>query len=277
MNDINSDLSKKNPRNWSSKYWNNTSIKNVISEIIKPDDIDMSQVKMNDELNPVFWKKDILDETIRQKLLKVAIEFIKFCKIGDKKFSDILFVGSNANYNYTPFSDVDVHILMNFSQIDADSEIIGEYFKAKKELWSIQHDIEIDEYSVECYVQNTEEPFTSLGVFSLMKNKWIRKPMKKFINIDEGNIQLKAADIINKIEALVNEFNNGEDVTEKATLLKNKIKKLRLSGLYKEGEFSPENLTFKIVRNSGFLDKLNNLKNISFDKALLTSEPNKEI
>ncbi len=262
------DLLKKNPRNWCGKYWNNNSIRNIISEVIKPEEIDMSLVKTNDELNPLFWKKDELNYDIRQKLLKIAIEFIKYCKIEDKKFLDIMFVGSNANYNYTQFSDIDIHILLDFSRIEAEPEIIGEYFKAKKELWSLEHDITIDDHSVECYVQSTTEPFTSLGVYSIYKNEWIRKPLKKFINIDEAAIQLKAADIMNKIEILIDEFNSGHDVIEKTIAIKNKIKKLRKTGLYKEGEYSPENLAFKILRNSGYLDKLNKLKNLSFDKSL---------
>lgn len=258
----------KNPRNWSAKYWNNTSIKQVLQEIIEPDQIDMSTVKMNDDLNPVLWKGDTLREDIRQKLLKISIEFIKFCKVEDKKFSDIILVGSNANYNYTPFSDIDLHVVMDFDQVDADPMIIGEYFKAKKELWSLEHDISFDDHVVECYVQSTTEPNSSLGIYSLMNNKWVRKPLKKFINIDEADVQLKAADLMNKIDTLVDEFNKGMDVVNKAKMIKDKIKKMRHAGLYKEGEFAPENLAFKILRNTGYLDKLTRLKNDSFDQSV---------
>jgi hypothetical protein len=267
---------KPTARNWSSKFWHTNPIKNVLAEIIKPEEIDMSTVKTNDELNPILWDGEELKPDIRAKLLKIASEFIKYCKIEDKKFQDILLVGSNANYNYTQFSDVDLHILMDFNEIDADPEIVGEYFKAKKELWSLEHEILIDDHTVECFVQNSSEPFTSMGVFSLMKNEWVRKPIKKFINVDEADVQLKAADIMNKIDILVDEFNKGMDVTQKAKLVKDKIKKMRQAGLYKEGEFSPENLTFKILRNTGYMDKLNNLKNDSFDRALSSGEPKED-
>jgi len=263
----------KNPRNWCGKYWNNASIKQVLQEVIEPEEIDMSSIKLNDDLNPVLWdKNDKLKEDIRQKLLKIAVEFIKFCKVEDKKFSDIVVLGSNANYNYSPYSDIDLHIVLNFSQIKAEPEIIGEFFKAKKELWGIQHDISIDDHTVECYVQSTEEPNASLGIYSLMNNDWVRKPIKKFINIDESAVQLKAADIMNRIDTLVDEFNKGEDVANKATMIKEKIKKMRQAGLYKEGEFSPENLAFKILRNTGYLDKLSNLKNDSFDRTVSSDE-----
>lgn len=267
----------KNPRNWCGKYWNNTSIKQVLQEVIKPEDIDMSSIKMNDDLNPVLWdKNDVLKEDIRQKLLKIAVEFIKFCKVDDKKFNDIVVLGSNANYNYTPYSDIDLHVVLDFSQIKAEPEIIGEFFKAKKELWGLQHDISIDDHTIECYVQNTKEPNASLGIYSLMNNEWVRKPIKKFINIDESAVQLKAADIMNRIDTLVDEFNKGVDVADKAVLIKDKIRKMRQAGLYKEGEYSPENLAFKILRNTGYLDKLSNLKNDSFDRSVSSDETKTE-
>ncbi len=262
----------KNPRYWTSKHWGVLPFKHHMSEIIKPEEIDMSSIKTNTELNPVLWDGDVLKDDIRQKLLKIAVEFIKYVKIEDKQFTDIILMGSNANYNYTEFSDIDVHILMKFSEINADPNLIGEFFKTKKELWGLEHMIVIDQHEVELYIQDSDEPINSAGVYSLMNNKWIRKPLKKFINVDEVGVQMKAADILNKIDLLADEFNNGMDVTEKANLLKARIKKMRQNGLYKEGEFSPENLAFKILRNSGYLDKLANLKNKSFDNALSLTE-----
>jgi len=266
------------PRNWSSKFWNENEVKDLISEVIKPDSIDMSSIKMNDELNPQLWNdEETLKPAVRTALLKVALEFIKYCKIENKKFKDILLTGSNANYNYTPNSDIDLHILMDFNEVDADPEIIGEYFKAKKELWSVEHHITIDEHEVECYVQNSNEPNASAGVYSIKNNKWVKKPMKKFITIDEPNVQMKVADIVNKIDSLVDDFKKGQDVSLAAKTVKDRIKKMRQAGLYKEGEYSPENIAFKILRNSGYLEKLSSLKNDSFDKKLSIKEPKQEL
>lgn len=266
------------PRYWSSPFWNDNDVKQCLSEIIKPDEIDMSTIKMNDHLNPLLWEKDgHLRKDVRQVLLKLAVEFIKYCKVENRKFADILLVGSNAAFNYTPQSDIDLHLLMDFSQIDADAELIGEFFKAKKELWSMEHHITVDEHQVECYVQDTNEPNVSSGVYSIMKNKWIRKPMKKFITVDEPAVQMKVADIVNKIDSIVDAFSKGENVELRANSVKEKIKTMRKAGLYKEGEFSPENLAFKILRNAGYLDKLTKLKNDSFDKEISSDEPNKKL
>ncbi len=266
------------PRNWSSNFWNENEIKDLISEVIKPESIDMSSIQMNDELNPQLWNDDeTLKPAVRAALLKITAEFIRYCKIEDQKFKDILLTGSNANYNYTPNSDIDLHILMDFNEVDSNPEIIGEYFKAKKELWSVEHNITIDEHEVECFIQNSNEPNASAGVYSIKNNKWVKKPMKKFITIDEPNVQMKVADIVNKIDSLIENFKKGQDVSLSAQSVKNKIKKMRQSGLYKEGEYSPENIAFKILRNSGYLEKLSNLKNDSFDKKLSVNEPKQEL
>jgi predicted nucleotidyltransferase len=264
------------PRYWSSPFWNDNSVKDLIAEIIKPDDIDMSKIKVNDHLNPMLWdKKDQLKPEVRQALLKIAVEFIKYCKVENKKFNDVILVGSNASYNYTPQSDIDLHIITDFSNIDADAELIGEYFKAKKEMWALEHHITFDEHPIECYVQDLNEPNISSGVYSIMKDAWVRKPMRKFITVDEPAVQMKVADIVNKIDSVISDYEKGQDVTIKANSIKNKIKNMRKAGLYKEGEFSPENLAFKILRNTGYLDKLTKLKNDSFDREVSLDQPNK--
>lgn len=263
------------PRYWSSPFWNDNSVKDLIAEIIKPDDIDMATIKVNDHLNRMLWdKKDQLNPDVRQSLLKIAAEFIKYCKVENRKFNDIILVGSNAAYNYTPQSDIDLHIVTDFTQIDADAELIGEYFKAKKEMWMLEHQITFDDHPIECYIQDLNEPNVSSGVYSIMKDAWIRKPLKKFITVDEAAVQMKVADVVNKIDSVIADYEKGQDVTLKVNAVKAKIKNMRQAGLYKEGEFSPENLAFKILRNTGYLDKLTKLKNDSFDREVSLDKTN---
>lgn len=257
-----------NPRKWSSKYWGTKPVKELLSEIINPDDVDVATLKFNDELNPLLWEGEELNPEVRDTLLKIAIEFIKSCKLDSYKYKDIVFVGSMANYTYTPQSDIDLHIVVDFNQFKVDEEILGEYFDAKKDLWSENHDIRIKGHVVECYIQNSQEPYTSLGVYSLANDEWVRKPVQKFITVDEGNIQLKAAEFMNTIDKLEKRLKNGEDVVANLQKVKDKIKNMRKNGLYKEGEYSTENLVFKVLRNSGYLEKLINLKNNNMDQNL---------
>lgn len=257
-----------NPRGWSSSYWSGRSVKELLAEIIEPDNVDVSQLKFNDELCPLLWDDLELKEDVRDALLKIAIAFIKSCKIDDYKYKDIVLVGSMANYTYTPQSDIDIHIVVDFNQFKVDETILGEYFDTKKDLWSMNHDVKIKGHAVECYIQNSNEPYTSIGVYSLAKDEWVREPVKKFVTVDEGNIQLKAATFMNAIDKLEKRLKNGEDVVNDLTVVKDKIKNMRKSGLYKEGEYSTENLVFKVLRNSGYLEKLINLKNNNIDQNL---------
>lgn len=259
---------KTTPRYWSCKFWSNTSVKSLLAEIIEPDNVDVSLLKFNDELCPLLWDDMELKEDVRDALLKTAIAFIRSCKLDEYKYKDIVLVGSMANHTYTPQSDIDIHIVVDFNQFKVDETIIGEYFDAKKDLWSANHDVKIKGHAVECYIQNSNEPYTSIGVYSLAKNEWLREPIKKFVTLDEGNIQLKAATFMNAIDKLEKRLKNGEDVVDDLTKVKEKIKNMRKSGLYKEGEYSTENLVFKVLRNSGYLEKLINLKNNNIDQNL---------
>ena len=45
-----------------------------------------------------------------------------------------------------------------------------------------------------------------------------------------------------------------------------KIKKMRQSGLDSGGEFSVENIVFKVLRRNGMLDRLYDIKTVAYDK-----------
>lgn len=256
-----------NPRYWSNKYWKKNSVTDILNEIIEPNSVDVNDLHMKDELCPDIWDGEEMKEDVRKVLLKNAIEFIKYCKIDNQKFKDITLTGSLANYNYTDTSDLDVHILMDFDQISEDKEFVGEYFKNKKNLWAEKYPTNIYQHEIELYIQDTSEPHTSTGVYSLMNKQWLTKPVKKMIAIDTANVQLKAAHIMNAIDDLV-ESKNNIDVVDKVELLMDKIKKMRQCGLDKEGEFSTENIVFKVLRNSDYIKKLVDIKKDVMTKEL---------
>jgi hypothetical protein len=165
-----------------------------------------------------------------------------------------------ANYNYNENSDIDVHIVMDFSQISENKEFVGDFFKLKKQLWSEILPIQIKGHDVEMYFEDINEPHHSTGTYSIIDDEWIAKPIKKLININTGAVQLKAADLMNAIDDLETNRNKN-DFLKKHRLLKDKIKKFRQSGLESGGEYSVENLAFKILRNSGYLKKMMDMKN----------------
>lgn len=254
--DINS-----NPRKWSSKFWKKNNISDILKEVIEPDAVDVSTIKMNDTLCPLIWESDEkIRPDVRKILLKNAQRFIEFCDAENLKYNDIILTGSLANFNYNEYSDLDVHVILNFNQISENKDFVGDFFKLKKQLWSEKLPIQVKGHDVEIYFQDINEPHRSSGTYSLMKDMWIRKPTKKIINIDMANVQLKSADIMNTIDDLEKD-GNVEDFIKKHEVLKNKIKKYRQTGLDASGEYSTENLVFKILRNSGYLEKMVDMRN----------------
>ena len=259
---------KTTPRYWSCKFWSKKPVSSLLKEIISPESIDIKNLYKKNELCPEVWENENkIRPEIRKALLKNALEFIKFSKIENLKYVDIILTGSMANYNWSEESDLDVHILMDFSQISDDDEFIGEFFRTKKSLWTEKLPIMIKNHDVEVYVQNVNEEHSSTGVYSLIEDKWITKPIKQMIGIDVADVQLKAADVINNIDELISSKND-QHVVKEIDRLMEKLRKMRKAGLEKEGEFSVENLVFKILRHSGYLEKLSDVKKEKLTKEL---------
>jgi len=250
-----------NPRKWSSKFWKKNNISDVLKEVIEPDAVDVSTIKMNDTLSPLIWGEDEkLKPEVRKTLLMNAKRFIEFSDVENLKYDDVILTGSMANYNYNEESDMDIHIVMDFNQISENKDFVGDFFKLKKQLWADKLPIQVKGHDVEMYFQDSKEPHHSSGTYSLIKNDWIRKPTKKIINVDTADVQLKSADLMNAIDNLEGKMDS-EEFIKKHEQLKNKIKKYRQTGLDTAGEYSIENLVFKILRNTGYLEKMVDMKN----------------
>lgn len=267
-----SEKNKLTPRHWSSKYWSRNNVSDLLKEVIEPESIDLKSIQIHGELSPLIWDENgTIKHDVRKTLLLNAKRFIEFSNLEELEFNDIILTGSLANYNYNENSDLDVHIIFNFNQISENIDFVGDFLKLKKQLWSDTLQIQVKGFDVETYFQNTEETHKSTGIYSLMKNEWITKPTKKIINIDTADIQLKSADFMNSIDELETNFNTN-DWLKKYEKLKEKIKKYRASGLNDSGEYSVENLVFKVLRNSGYLEKMIGLKNNYLTKELSLKE-----
>jgi hypothetical protein len=206
------------------------------------------------ELNPDLWENNKIKEEVRSKLLQIADVWSKFAKIPAEAIEDILVVGGNANFNYTPYSDIDLHILVDKEKIADCPEILDEYLRDKKQLWAHSHDIKIYNHDVEIYAQDISEQVpANQGSYSLTRDEWLNEPKHEEVNLEDPEISIKVADFIHKIESMVS--SNASD--DSFTKLKEKFKAMRSAGLKKAGEFSVENLVFKELRNLGYLDKVN--------------------
>jgi len=235
-------------------------ITTILKEIVNAENVDISSIQMHSKLNSKIWQSnEKLYLDVRKSLLLNAKRFIEFCDIENFRYSDIILTGSLANYNYNNNSDLDIHIVLDYTQISNDIEIVDELFKVKKKLWSEYLSNKIKGFDVELYIQNSNENHISSGIYSIYYDNWIVKPIKKIININTYVLQKKASELMNEIDDLEKNFKQ-KNFLFKLNRLKNKIKKYRQIGLEEKGEFSNENLVFKILRYNGYLKKLYNLK-----------------
>ena len=234
----------------------------------------MISITIGKTLNPLFWDGMILKPEIREKLLDIAKHFAEYLDIPNKSIKDVTFTGSMANFHYGEKSDIDLHVLVDYKSIDDNIELVKKMLRAKKALYNDRHDLRIKDREVELYPQDTNEPHHSTAVYSVKDSEWITKPTFTYTKVDNKIVRQKAENLIDKAKLII----NTEDLYDKVERLekfKDKIMKMRKAGLEKAGELSIENLVFKELRNSGFLEALLNELNDSIDKTLSLDEMEK--
>lgn len=207
-------------------------------------------VYFHDKLNPALYDGDRLKEDVRKQLLVIAEDFVDHLGIKDLDIEDITISGSNAAYSYTRHSDIDLHILINMETFKND-DVYRELFNAKKTVYNDSHDIIINGYEVELYVQDVNEPVISLGEYSLVKDSWIKLPRKRRAHVDQAATKVKYKKLFKLAEYAI-KTNNADKIKNVLRTLK----KYRQAGLDFNGEFGPENLAYKILRSKGIIKQL---------------------
>ncbi len=223
-------------------------------------------VKFHNELNPNLWENNKLKPEVKKQLLKIANDFILELGVAIPKIQDITISGSNAAYSYTPYSDLDLHILVDFNKLP-DDEIYQELFTAKKNLYNDEHDISVHGVPVELYVQDSNQPHVSLGEYSIVNDDWIRIPKKQKANFDQNETKAKYEKLGSMIELALK-----SNSLEKVEKVLDVLKRYRKAGLQSKGEFGPENLSYKALRKLGYIQKLYDYKNELHSNQLSISE-----
>ena len=227
---------------------------------------------VRDSLNPKVWEnpkdpnKATMVPKVREALLRIAEEFIDY--LGDDIFvDDIVLTGSLANFNWSEYSDFDLHIHIDLKQFGKDSDLYKELFDLKKFIFNERHNIKIYGYDVELYAQDVEEPHVASGVYSVMDDEWLTKPKKVNFELDKKVLTDKIKCWTEKIDKAVDSESSEDDIDVLENLRK-KLKEYIKSGLDKEGELSYENLVFKFLRRSGHIQKLFDSAHRAVDKQL---------
>jgi hypothetical protein len=233
----------------------------------------MKSFQIRDTLNTNVWEEDkTLNPKVRKILLKVAKKFIDDWNVDKKiKIHDIRFTGSLAAYNWSKFSDIDLHIIVQYKDLNKDINLVSRFFTLMKSHWNNKHNIKIDGYEIEVYVEDMSEKHTATGLYSVTKDEWIKEPKPTDAVYDEDDVLTKSKYFFNLYnDILVPKYREGKYVEVIRTIekTKEKIRKMRSSGLARGGEFSTENLVFKVLRRTDLMGKMNDLITKSTDKIL---------
>lgn len=241
-----------------------------IDEDIDSYDVEVPVAPLRDELNPKIWNSDnSLKKEVRDALIKIAKSYFESLDL-DIKIKDILFTGSLANYGWTDQSDIDLHIIVDYKDLD-DVPFLDDYLYLKKKKWQDSHNISIFGFEVEPFAKDEEKQHKYKAIYSVLNDDWIVPPSKEKPEIDFETVKEKSASIMNDIDRVI-DIKNTDIQFKEAEKLKNKLGGLRNIGLSKDGEYSNENLIYKTLRRAGYLDKLDDVKYKSFDAKLSLNE-----
>ncbi len=249
-----------------NKKWNKFLLEAMIRE-----EIELPSIDINDSLNMNVWQtEERVKPEITGRLIRIALDFLDSIGIEHGMVKDITLTGSLANYNWTEFSDIDLHIIAEFREVDDNIKLVKDFFNAKKADWNKTHQIMIKNHEVEIYVQDIREPHISTGVYSLLEDEWLTKPSRQVPKIDYESVKIKAQSIMDQIDRVDNLYSsdNFEASLNVADIIRDKIKRLRRSGLAEKGIYSTENIVFKTLRNNGYIKKIMDLRTNSYDKLM---------
>ena len=230
---------------------------------MKLNELDYSEqnIQYHSELNPAAWSGWNMHPEVRERLLDIAQLFVDYLELPDFDVEDVRLTGSMCNFNWTKFSDFDLHIVTDYSALDSNN-IAEALYNAKKTIWNDRHDITIHGYDVELYIEDSAKPPHSAGMFSVYDNQWIVKP-------EMVNPEYDHAAVNNKVKAgidLLQKTIRGADSVDDFDRAIAKIYRMRQSGLEAGGEFSTENLAFKVLRNMGWIERLRDARAEFIDK-----------
>tara|TARA_R110001583_G_scaffold49367_2_gene154656 strand:+ start:133 stop:1056 length:924 start_codon:yes stop_codon:yes gene_type:complete len=237
-------------------------------------EVDQSGFEVHDALEPEIWQEQKLNPEIAEALREIANDFIEGLEV-DVNLEDLTITGSLANFNWSKYSDVDLHLIVDFSKVDDDVKLVKSYFDEARMRWNNKHDIKIKGYDVEIYVENTGEEHISTGIYSILNEQWTVEPKITRKDIDFETAKKKAEDVEDRYFRLKALFNNKkyEEVAIGVERVKQKIRDMRKVGLESDKmEFSAENIAFKILRRAKILDGLSKLKYNAYDQSMTVDD-----
>jgi len=251
--------------------------KTYLEELADPQFVDTSSIISKDYLPRELWSRERLDPEVLETALRIAHDFFDSLDLDNINIKDVILTGSLAGYNWSDMSDFDLHILLDFNQLK-DRDLLTDYFKEKTRNWNRTHAILIKGFEVELYIQDSNEPHYASGIYSLMENRWLKRPSKYRLEIDYDMVKEKSAKIMEDIDDAYDIYAEKDYLLAKETaeVLMDKIRRYRKTGLEAGGIYSVENLVFKVLRRNKYLKKLLSIKTLAYDASMSLYEQDKK-
>ena len=244
------------------------------------------EVVVHDELNPKLWENNKLKQEVIDKINLITNTFIESLKEDGVEFEldDVVIVGSNCSYNYNDASDLDVHLRMKTDSLKCEPEMYTLLYGAYRNLFNNKFDIDFYGIDVELYVEDESSTVNSNGIYSVMKNEWIKEPERTSIpeiNKEELETELsKWKEEYFNIKEQTTEGDSEEHYLNMVDVITDFIEdiyELRKLSIASDGEYAIGNLVFKEFRGEGLLDEAKELKSEMLSKAMsLTKDTLKE-
>lgn len=204
---------------------------------------------MQKELNPKLWEDKKLKRDVREAIIDIVSEFMDNLII-PVEILDVRVVGSNASYNYTEHSDLDVHIISDLELVGSPTEIVQALYNSERSNFNRTHNIKIKGIDVELYVEDVNSSVTSNGIYSVIDDIWIKEPQmvkERSVKIDKKELR----DLVNSVKSVLAD-GDSDDIKDCINMLY----LMRKDSIAIDGEYGVGNLLFKEIRNRGLLSAL---------------------
>ena len=246
-----------------------------IFEEIYPSQINLKSFEEKDSLNQRIWtSKGDLKVVIRKKLYKIAKDFINDIEDMEIKIEDVILVGSIAGYNWSKYSDIDLHIVVDYNALRkyASKLILQKTFDQTKNSWNKNHKLLIYGYPVEIYIQDVDANNKSDGIYSIKYGKWVKIPTGGNEIQQREMIKKQAAsylNLIDKFSTMAYECRSkkaAKRIIHEIEKLYDESIRSRKTALAEGGEYAPGNIVFKVLRRTGAIQKMKDAKALLYDK-----------
>ncbi len=208
-------------------------------------------IGQNQKLNPRLWHRDQIRPEVKSALLRIAKKFEEFIDI-PVKVQDIIITGAQANLTYSPHSDLDLHLIIDYDSVDCDQEV-GELLDTKRLLFKQQHQITIRGIPVEPGAEDSKNTLQG-AAWSLIQDRWVRKQASGTSIPDYDRKEL--ARLIGIWKNIIQKAQQSHDLQIMKQVLKLLKKYRKLALKTSKRELSLANLVYKSLRNDQTINNL---------------------